>query len=119
MTIDFIPDIDIDFPDINEGLSQLGDAIDSAFNEIAEEVGEGLDAIGGGISEAVGDVGSATLDVIENLGIAVIKAGAKTKEFIVDEIGDRRVTFVKQFTILIIVLMTTVFIYNSLMLRDR
>lgn len=114
--VNFVPDINIDF---DEGLSQLGDSIDSAFNELAEEFGEGLDAIGEGISDAVGDVAEGTLNVIENAGVAILKAGAKTKEYFVDEVGDRRVQFVKQLTILIIVLMTTVFIYNSLMLRDR
>lgn len=94
--------------DIGAGLLDLGEAL----GDIGEDIGEGLLDLGEGL-------GSATLDVIENIGIAIIKAGAKTKEFIVDEIGDRRVTFVKQFTILIIVLMTTVFIYNSLMLKDR
>ena len=94
--------------DIGEGLGDLGEAL----GDIGEDIGAGLLDLGEGL-------GSATLDVIENIGITIIKAGAKTKEFIVEEIGDRRVTFVKQFTILIIVLMTTVFIYNSLMIRDK
>ena len=37
--VNFVPDINIDF---DEGLSQLGDSIDSAFNELAEEFGDCL-----------------------------------------------------------------------------
>lgn len=110
--VNLVPDIDIDFPDISEGLEQLGDAIGDDLREGLESLGEGIVDVGQG-------VGAATLDVIENIGVSILKAGARTKEYIVDEIGDRRVTFVKQFTILIIVLMTTVFVYNSLMLKDR
>ena len=116
---DAIPDINIDFPDFGEELTQLGDSIDSAFNELAEEAREGLESIGEGISDAAKDVAEGTLNVIENAGVAILKAGARTKEYFVDEVGDRRVQFVKQLTILIIVLITTVFIYNSLMFRDR
>lgn len=117
--VNLVPDIDVEFPDISEGLEQLGDAIGSGIGEIGEDLREGLESLGEGIVDVGQGVGAATLDVIENLGVSILKAGARTKEYIVDEIGDRRVTFVKQFTILIIVLMTTVFVYNSLMLKDR
>ena len=112
--VNIVPDINIDFPDFGEEISQLGDAIDEAFNELAEEAREGLESIGDGISEGISAAGAATLDVIENAGVAILKAGARTKEYFVDEVGDRRVQFVKQLTILIIVLITTVFIYNSM-----
>lgn len=65
------------------------------------------------------DLGAATLNVIENSGIALIKGAGKTRDYFVEEIGDRKVTFVKQFTILIIVLITTIFIYNQLLMKDR
>ena len=94
-------------------------AISEGLGNIGDDLREGLESLGGSIVNIGEGVGAASLDVIENIGISILKAGARTKEYIVDEIGDRRVTFVKQFTILIIVLMTTVFVYNSLMLRDK
>ena len=105
--------------DIGEGLGDIGDDLAAGLADFGGDIAEGLGDLGEGLLDFGEGLGSATLDVIENIGITIIKAGAKTKEFIVDEIGDRRVTFVKQFTILIIVLMTTVFIYNSLMIRDK
>ena len=104
---------------LGEGLESIGEDIGAGLLDLGEALGDIGEDIGAGLLDLGEGLGSATLDVIENIGITIIKAGAKTKEFIVDEIGDRRVTFVKQFTILIIVLMTTVFIYNSLMIKDR
>ena len=103
---------------IEEGTPYV-DAIASGLGEIGDDLREGLTSLGEGIVDVGQGVGEATLNVIENSGIALMKAAGKTRDYFVQEIGDRRVQFVKQLTILIIVLMTTVFIYNSLMMKDR
>lgn len=109
--------------DAAEALIEAGtpyvNTLATGLGEIGDDIREGLETLGEGIIDVGQGIGSATLDVIENAGVSLIVAAGKTKKYIVDEIGDRRVTFVKQFTMLIIVLMTTVFIYNSLMLKDR
>ena len=102
-----------------EAGTPLFNTLASGLVDIGDDIREGLESLGEGIIDVGEGIGSATLDVLENAGVALIKAAGKTKKYIVDEIGDRRVTFVKQFTMIIIVLMTTVFIYNSLMLKDR
>tara|TARA_B110000495_G_C23039916_1_gene623002 strand:+ start:4039 stop:4452 length:414 start_codon:yes stop_codon:yes gene_type:complete len=94
-------------------------ALQDGLDDLGEGLREGLESLGGAIEGVGRGLGSASLDLAENIGVALLKAGANTRNYIVDEIGDRRVTFVKQFTILIIVLMTTVFVYNQLMMKDR
>lgn len=105
--------------DLLEAGTPYVDAISAGLDELAEQFGVGLGVIADAIEDVAEDVAEGTLNIIENAGVSLLKAGAKTKQYFVDEVGDRRVQFVKQLTILIIVLMTTVFIYNSLMLRDR
>lgn len=109
-----LPDIDIDIP-----LDDLAEAVEQGLISSAEALERGLQNLGDEIGEDLREVGAATLSVIENSGIALIKAGAKTKEYFVDEIGERRVQFVKNITVILIGLMTIVFIYNSILMKDR
>ena len=109
-----LPDIDIDIP-----LDDLAESLEEGLISTGQAIQAGLEGVADEISDTVSDAGLAALDDIENSGIALMKAAGKTRDYFVQEIGDRRVQFVKQLTILIIVLMTTVFIYNSLMMKDR
>ena len=109
--------------DGEEYLEQIEEDAFEAFRlagaTISTEISEGFATLGNSLRGLGSDIGTATLDVLENAGIALMKGSSKTANYFVEEIGDRKVSFVKQMTILIIVLMTTVYVYNLVMMKDR
>jgi len=94
-------------------------------NEIANEVGDTAsdlydDALGVGakaidqISDVALDVASATLDVIEGAGLAIISAGEKMYDYTYSKVAPHRVEAVTALTALTIYLTTAVIVFKKI-----
>tara|TARA_R100000655_G_scaffold49488_1_gene87016 strand:+ start:1172 stop:1594 length:423 start_codon:yes stop_codon:yes gene_type:complete len=99
---------------------------DEAGNKIGEFIGEEaaeqaekeLQGVGATITQALEDIasglGNATLEVIENVGVAVVKALDKTADYVYERtIAGREPDIIAGFTVTILSIGAAVYLYQS------
>ena len=99
---------------------------DEAGNKIGEFIGEEaaeqaekqLQGVGAKVTQALEDIasglGNATLEVIENVGVAVVKALDKTADYVYERtIAGREPDIIAGFTVTILSIGAAVYLYQS------
>ena len=99
----------------NEAGEKIGEFIGE---EAAQKAENELKGVGADIKEALGDLasglGNATIEVIENAGIAIVKGLDKTADYVYERtIAGREPDVIAGFTVTILSIAAAVYLYQS------